>query len=297
MSSLPPYAIVISTMNRPGPLQAALDSTATQSHRPERVVIVDASSDDETRSLCSDWQHTLNLRWERSHHASAARQRNAGSRHVDTPLIAFMDDDVLLGPDVFADLCLPFAERNPPPGGVAGRIRGLGHKPPAGWLRAYYRIQAGFDHPHYGALVFGPAINTLPCYEHGGATLIPSDWLNSTCVVYSRDAFAAEGFPDFPHYSFMEDVHLSLRIGRQHPLYFHRHAEYDHRSQSSPFKENHLALARSRVANQRAVARDILGVDGFTLGWKFALHRLFITAILLRGGGPGKWREVTGTWI
>ena len=293
----PPFSIVISTVDRPEALARALLSVAEQSHRPRRIVIVDASRDDSTRSVCVEFQHAFNLRWQRSHDASAARQRNAGATHVETPLIAFMDDDVVLEPDVFARLCEPFARLARPPGGVAGRIRGLGHGMPRGWLRRYYRLQAGFGHADYGALVFGPAINTLPCYENCHDDLICGDWLNSTCVVYDRDAFARQLFPDFAGYSFMEDVHLSLRVGRSRELYFHRTAEYEHRSQPSEFKRDHLALARSRIANQRIVARDLLGLDGITLGWKFALHRLFITTALLRGGGAGKWREVAGTWI
>ncbi len=295
--SYPAYAVVISTLNRPQPLQLAMESLAAQTYLPEKVVVVDASDNSESRSVCERFAHTFHLEWSRSHAASAARQRNAGADKVSTPLIAFMDDDVILQDEVFEMLCLPFARMNPMPGGVAGRIIGQGHQQPEGWLRRYYRLQAGFDHPDYGALCFGPAINTLPCYKNADQPLIESSWLNSTCVIYQTDAFAAEQFPDFSEYSFMEDLHLSLRIARRHSLYFHRDAKYEHHSQSSKFKSDHLRLARYRINNQRIVARDVLGLDGFQLGWKFALHQLFITNALIRSRKAGKWLEAAGTWI
>ncbi len=295
--NLPAYSVVIATLNRPEPLRIAMESLADQTYLPEKVVIVDASDNDDTRSVSEHFAHTFHLEWRRSHETSAARQRNAGACNVNTPLIAFMDDDVILDDEVFEMLCLPFARMQPMPGGVAGRIVGLGHKQPQGWLRRYYRIQAGFSHRDYGALCFGPAINTLPCYPNADGPLIKSDWLNSTCVVYQYEAFSAEQFPDFTGYSFMEDAHLSLRIGQQQELYFHRDARYEHRSQSSQFKRDHINLARSRITNQRIVAHDVMGLDGFELGWKLALHRLFICYSLLRCAQASKWSQLAGTWI
>ncbi len=299
MNTHPACTVVISTLDRPGPLRLALETTASQTMPPERVVVVDASRDDATRDVCRGFAGRLRVEWMRSELASAARQRNEGAEGVDTPLIAFMDDDVVLPRDVFAKLRAPFeacghgGERV---AGVAGRIQGLGHKPPRGLLRAYYRFQAGFDDPHYGARVFGPAINTLPCYEAAESELIRSDWLNSTCVVYDNELFQREKFPDFAAYSFMEDVHLSLRMGRHGVLYFHRSAEYEHRSQSSAFKRDHVALARSRVVNQRTVAREVLGLGGAEFRVKFFLHQLFITATLVRSRQPGVLKEILGTW-
>lgn len=296
MDSLP-YSIVISTYERAGPLAEALDSLIPQSRQPSAVIIVDSSESSDTRELCARYVDRLALRCLRADEPSAAVQRNQGADLVGTPLVAFMDDDVVLGPRHFDQLCLPFdRDGECRVGGVAGRIEGLGHPRPRGLLWWYYRLQAGYAHPDYGARLFGPAINCLPCYESAEDELIPAEWLNSTCVVYRRAAFLAERFPVFPGYSFMEDVHLSARIGKSLALYFHRDAVYAHNSRPSKFKNDHRTLARNRIRNQRAVAVDVLGRGGPVFKVKFLLHRLFISLSILRGGGDGRWQELIGTW-
>jgi hypothetical protein len=170
------------------------------------------------------------------------------------------------------------------------------HRIPRGALRCYYRLQAGYDHPTYGGKLFGPAINCLPTYTEGEGALIPSDWLNSTCVFYRTPLFAREKFPEFERYSFLEDVHLSARVGRTHRLYFHRTATFEHRDAPSLFKRNTRELARMRVRHQRVVARDILGLREPALSWKLTLHRLFASAAVLRRRGNGWMEELLGTW-
>ena len=178
---------------------------------------------------------------------------------------------------------------------LAGRISDMEHGRPSGLLWWYYRLQAGYAHPHYGARLFGPAINCLPHYADSGAS-IPAEWLNSTCVVYRTAAFAAEKFPEFEGYSFMEDVHLSARLAKKWRLFFHADAVYEHRSQPSEFKRDARALAASRIRHQRMVAEDVLGLRGVAFELKFLLHRLFATASILRQRPP-QWREeLKGTW-
>lgn len=290
----PAYSLVIATMDRPDSLAEAFVSLGTQTMRPELVIVVDASRDNRTAELCQEWCERIPLRMIRAEAASAAQQRNQGARLISSPLIGFMDDDVVLPPDTLAKLAQPFG--NPQVGGVAGRIEGMEHPVPRKLLHAYYRIQAGYSHPHYGGRVIGPAINLLPSFSAETAALIPAEWLNSTLVLYRRELFERERFPQFEGYSFLEDVHLSHRIGRTHRLYFHRDAPYLHNSQPSSAKADRRALARMAVRHQRIVAREVLGLDGFTLRWKLALHRLFQSIAVLRSGQPGRWQSVRGFW-
>jgi len=298
MSSPPlPYTIVISTFERPVELAAALDSVILQTRQPASLIIVDSSRNDATREVCDRFADRLPMHYLPAEKPSAAIQRNQGGRLVETPLVAFMDDDVVLQADNFTKFCTVF-ENDPDGkiGGVAGRISDMQHSRPGRLLHAYYRLQAGYDHPDYGARLFGPGINCLPTYD-GDESLIRSDWLNSTCVVYRTSVFQAEEFPVFEGYSFLEDVHLSARVAKQHALYFLRDAVYDHNSASSEFKRNYTELARRRLANQRDLTRNVLGLSGLGFECKFFLHRLFISISILRGGGPGRWQELRGTWI
>ncbi len=291
------YTIVIATYERPAELDRMLASVAEQARRPASIIIVDSSRNEETRAVADAHASQLPILYERAIEPSAAKQRNQGARHVATPLVAFIDDDARLFPDTCEKLCRVFDEDSAGKvGGVAGRLNG-GTRPVPGWLlHWYYRIQAGYEHPTYGGKLFGPAVNCYPSYTEGDGDLVPSDWLSSTCVFYRTAAFKAEQFPSFSGYSFMEDVHLSARIARQHRVFFHRTALFDHDDAPSTFKRDWVSLARSRIRNQRLVARDIMGFSGPLFEWKLFLHRLFVTVYLLRRGGHGAWGEITGTW-
>lgn len=289
-----PYSLVIATMQRPQPLAEAFASLSQQTFAPAAVIVVDASADGETAALCRSWADLLPVRHIAAEARSAARQRNQGATVVTTPLIGFMDDDVVLPPDTLQKLAAPFADVSV--GGVAGRIEGLSHPVPRGLLWCYYRMQAGYSHPHYGGRIIGPGINLLPAFEAESQQLIPAQWLNSTLVLYRRELFERERFPSFDGYSFLEDAHLSYRIGRTHRLYFHRNATYVHNSQPSSAKADRRALARMIIRHQRLFAQDLLDLRGAALAAKLALHRLFQTIAVLRSPERGRWAAVRGLW-
>ena len=296
---MPPlaYSIVIATFERPAELRVTLDSIAAQTRLPARVIVVDSSHDELTQRITNDFATRLPLRYERADRPSAAVQRNQGATHVETPLIAFLDDDVFVPAGTFAAICATFdRDVTQRIGGIAARIDGMEHTPPRGLLWWYYRLQAGYAHPTYGGKLFGPAINCLPTYGEGDGELIRSDWLNSTCVFYRTELFRRERFPEFEGYSFLEDVHVSARIGRTHELFFHRTATFEHRDAPSTFKRNARQLARMRVRHQRLVARDIVGLREPALTLKLLLHRLFASVSVLRGRQPSWKQELLGTW-
>jgi glycosyltransferase involved in cell wall biosynthesis len=293
-----PYSIVIATFDRPAELRVTLDSIAAQTHKPDRVVIVDSSTDERSREVADAFTAVLPLHYERAIRPSAAVQRNQGARTVETPLIAFIDDDVFIPPESLEKICAAFEadEKERRIGGIAARIVDMRHPAPKKLLWCYYRIQAGYSHPTYGGKLFGPAINCLPTYTEEGGDLIRSDWLSSTCVFYRTELFQREKFPEFEGYSFLEDVHLSARIGRTHELYFHRNADFEHRDAASSFKRNRRELAKMRVRYQRIVAREIIGLHEPLLTLKLLLHRLFATVYVVRRRQLSWLQEVLGIW-
>ena len=291
------YSIVIATFERPSELRVTLDSIAAQTRLPARVIIVDASKDGQSRDVADEFSNRLPLVYERAIQPSSAVQRNQGAEHIETPLIAFLDDDVFVFPETFATICECFdRDSESRIGGIAARIAGLQHRTPRGLLWWFYRLQAGYSHPDFGGKLFGAGINCLPTYAENNPELIPSDWLNSTCVFYRTGLFRAEKFPQFEGYSFMEDVHLSARIGRTHGLFFHRTAMFEHRDATSTFKRNARELARMRVRHRRVVARNIIGLREPALTFKMFLLRLFVSANLLRTRHPSWRQELLGTW-
>lgn len=274
---LPAYSIVIATFERSEELRTTLASVVAQSHAPALVVVVDASSDDATRAVADAFP--LPIRYERAQQPSAAVQRNQGAALVTTPLVAFVDDDIVLRTETFAKMCAVLKEdERGKIGGVSAREEGMEHRRPRRLLRSYYRMQAGFDDPTYGGKLFGLAINCMPTYAEAESDLIAADWLPSGCVVFRTPLFLREKFPEFDGYSFMEDVHLSARIARTHRLLFHRGATFEHRAATSKFKRNARALAQMRVRHRRLIAREIMGLPAPELTWKLLLYRLSIAA-------------------
>jgi GT2 family glycosyltransferase len=291
------YSVIIATYERPAELRTTLESLAAQTRLPALVVVVDSSPDNRTCEVVDEFQERLPLLYERASRPSAARQRNTGANRATSPLVAFIDDDVFVPPETLGKLCEVFErDAEGEVGGVAARIDGMQHPTPRGLLWWYYRLQAGYSHPTYGGKLFGPGINCLPSYTEGDGDLIPSDWLNSTCVFYRTELFQRELFPQFEGYSFLEDVHVSSRIGRTHRLYFHRTATFEHRDAPSTFKKNIRELIRMRLRHQRVVARDILRIPEPVLTLKLLLHRAFASVWALREHSP-QWREILiGTW-
>jgi GT2 family glycosyltransferase len=290
------YSSVIATLNRPQPLRLMLESLAGQTELPAQVVLVDASENNDTEQLIQTLSLPFPVTYLRSSLRSSARQRNEGATKVSTPLIAFMDDDIVLESETMARLLSVFAGSEARQvGGIAGRIRGSSHPQPKGLLWWYYRLQAGYADQTFGARLFGAAINTFPCFEVQTG-LIPAEWLSSTCVVYWTDLFLRERFPEFDGYSFMEDVHLSARIAKTHRLYFDSEAAYDHFSQPTDFKRSHGAFAAAAIRNRQIVARDVMDQHGFGLFWRFFLQRLFETAALVKQRRKGWLEAVRGIW-
>jgi glycosyltransferase involved in cell wall biosynthesis len=297
-----PYSLIIATFERPHDLAVTFAGIEAQSHRPAEVLVIDSSRDDATQKLCSDWSSRLPTRWFCSNARSAARQRNEGAEKADaaSEVLGFMDDDITLYPETCAEICQVFAEDAPREiGGISARIDEI-ERPAPSWLtRTYYRLQAGYRDETYGGRLFGAAINCLPCYSEPSerdGTLIRAEWLNSGCVFYRREPFLREMFPAFDGYSFMEDVHCSARIAKTHRLYFHTRARCSHREGTNSLKKDFVGLARQRIQNQRVVAREVLGLRGLPLAWKFFLHRLFATFTIVRQRQPGWAQALRGTW-
>lgn len=290
------YSVVIATMDRPDDLAEALESLARQTELPSQVIIIDRSRDARTRDVVQA-ARGFPVHYERAVRPGAAHQRNQGVRCVATPLVAFMDDDVVLEEQTFARLLQPFRRDDGiGVGGVSARFRGEVHPVPRWPLRTYYRIQAGYRDHTYGGRLFGAAINALPSYLSGDPEYIPAEWLPSTCVLYRTSCCRQKPFPAFEGYSFMEDVYLSASVARDHRLLFSREAFCLHKDSPNFLKRDRYTMARQRYQNRARICRDLLDATGFQLFWKLFLHRLFDSAFILRRRQPGWLSELRGTW-
>lgn len=293
----PRVIVIIPTADRPERLARALECWRRGIALPAEVRVVDASSDDRSRRLCArDWG-PLNVSYMRAEVRSAAKQRNQGAVGCATELIAFSDDDIEFSTNALDVLLEVFrADTDRAVGGVAATLEGLHHRRPSGLARMYYRAQAGYGHAHYGGRFIGAAITILPTDEADDPLLYPSEWLNAGMVVYRRELFERERFPEFPGYSFQEDASLSARVGRTHGLYFHRGVRYAHENVQVTRAESTRELARMRLANRWHNATDVLRLAGRRRWWKFFLSQLFETAVILRARPASSRELLAGSW-
>jgi glycosyltransferase involved in cell wall biosynthesis len=294
------YSIVIPTLGCPDSLGETLAGIASQSRLPEFVTVVDATGNNETKQILNAFSDRFPVSYQQATEPSAAMQRNQGALRVTTPIVGFVDDDVNLFPDTCDHLCSVFDQDfEGKVGGVSARSDALYRPVPRGLVWLYYRIQAGYAHPTYGGRLFGAAVNCFPSYVEVEIeeNLIPADWLSSKCVFYRTSLFHEEMFPNFQGHNFMEDVHLSARIGKRSRTYFHTLAKFHVQDARVGSNSNVRETAQMRFRNRRLVSKEILGLAGFQLEVKFFLLRIFESITILRRRDSDWKEEFYGTWL
>ncbi|ACI99910.1 glycosyltransferase [Rhodospirillum centenum] len=131
----PRIAAIVCTHNRAWHLARALDSLRAQTLAPAafEVVVVDNGSTDDTRDVIARGiAGASNMRSVFEPVLGLSRARNTGWRQAQAPLIAYLDDDAVAGPDWLERLLRAFAD--PRAGVVGGRILGDWEVPRPAWL-------------------------------------------------------------------------------------------------------------------------------------------------------------------
>src|SRR6266849_6500636 len=277
-AELLPVAVVIPTRDRPAALRRTLESLAQQCSQPAELSIVDASTDGSTRSLCEE-ESIPKLRsvvsWCRADLAGAASQRKQRVRAASQSTVGFMDDDVLLEPECFARLwqALNSDDRI---GGVSAMIANQRYQSPGRVSRFVFRLMDGRAESSYAGRVLGPAVNLLPEDREDLPEVVPVEWLNTTCTLYRREALTDPPFPDhFQGYSLMEDVTLSLTVGRSWKLANARTARIYHDSQPGSHKIDPELIAEMQLVNRHYVMTQVLGRSRISDYLKLFLFELF----------------------
>ena len=253
--------VVIATCNRPDPLRGCLDTLASQTFKPDLVIVVDSSDGDATAEMIQQTRSKLrfSLRYERSGFKSAARQRNFGAGLASSDVIVFLDDDVVLEAS-FLDEVMKVFLSDPPEeiGGVSGTISNEVYSNPHGLNRFLLGFCLGQWRGSYAGKLLGPAVNFLPAGHPGAIEEV--EWLPSTCTAYRRNVFLAHRFgEDFEGYSFAEDVHLSSRVHKTHRLFNTVRARVFHHDLGKSTHKDWKALGESMVVNRHAIMADVLG--------------------------------------
>jgi GT2 family glycosyltransferase len=280
-----PLTVIIPTRNRKTVLRRTLESLAAQSAQPAELIIVDASDDASTHSHCADTAIpglASAVSWKAAEVQGAASQRNQGVRACSNSVIGFMDDDILFEPMCFARLWSAL-DSDRGLGAVNATITNQRYQAPGRISRLVFRLMSGRAQSSYAGRVLGPAVNLLPEDREDLPEVVPVEWLNLGCTLYRRESLPDPPFPSqFHGHSLMEDLALSLTVGKRWQLANARTARIYHDSQPGAHKSDPRSLAEMQLVNRYYVMTKVLGRDQLSDHLKLVLFELFSIASSLQ---------------
>lgn len=296
-----PMSGVLPTRDRAEVLQRTLQSLAGQGPLPAEIIVVDASSDSRSREVVQEFSSVvavLNCRvaWHAAEQAGAAAQRNQGVAAATQPFVLFFDDDVL-----FETGCLTrlwgALQSDSGLGGVNAMITNESYHPPGFISRSLFRVLAGKNEASFAGRVLGPGVNLLPEDDARLPEVVTVDWLNLGATVYRREVLPSPPFrSDFVGYSLMEDLALSLTVGKRWKLANVRTARIFHDSQPGEHKRKIGALNRMELVNRHRVMTEVLNRRSISDHARLLLWEMFLlTVCAIKERGSAKfWQSLGG---
>ncbi|MDT7813206.1 MAG: hypothetical protein QOJ42_3122 [Acidobacteriaceae bacterium] len=258
-----PVSAVIPTFNRPHSLERSLDSLVAQNALPAQLIVIDGSPAEDTRMVVDAWATAVGSQcevvYQQAFQLGAAEQRNQGVAIAAQPFIWFFDDDILFESDCVKRLWAAI-KTDEAVGGVNAMITNQSYATPGRVTRTLFSLLDGKSRHSYAGKCIGPALNILPEDDPNLPDVVQVEWLNTGCTIYRREALPSPPFDShFTGYSFMEDVALSLTVGKKWKLRNARTARIYHDSQPAKYKSNPAALATMELINRHYVMTRILG--------------------------------------
>jgi GT2 family glycosyltransferase len=114
---LPSASIIIITADRPNEVRRCLETLHGDLPENCDIIIVDASSDEQTRQIASEFS---GVRYFRSPERNLSKQRNLGIESSDKEIVVFLDDDAVAHPNWLREMLTGYS--SPEIVSVAGAI-------------------------------------------------------------------------------------------------------------------------------------------------------------------------------
>jgi GT2 family glycosyltransferase len=270
-----PCTVAVCTKGRTASLHRLLDSLATQSRQPARLLIVDAAPDDvterslRTRADLARVAGTADYFRVRGPLCGSARQRNLALKLVSTELIAFVDDDVVLLPDCLNELARVLDRTKGDVVGVGACLRNQMMKTTVmARLQRRLRLVTTLEPGRYcrsGMIVPWEFLEDPSAFVEG-------DWLPTTAVMWRTAVATRVGFWDARDYSLGEDLDFSLRARRFGRIGVAGHASalhlHDPAQRPDPFRLGYMEIFNRIQIQRRALADRSPGdVLWFVYAW------------------------------
>ena len=227
------FSLILCTYMRPQPLLSLLQSVKNQTIYPDEILIIDGSTNDETKNLFEN-NSFENLKYFRvsDKERGLTKQRNFGISKVnnDSKIVCFLDDDTFLEFDYFEEIIRTF-QNNQEITGVGGvainenkwklQEQGKDYN-----TKKYYLFE-GFFYPeglrnivrNYLGLASNLGPGRMPLYSHGRTCGFPLtgktyevDLLIGMSMAFKKSIFEKINFSKFfEGYGLYEDADFSLR--------------------------------------------------------------------------------------
>jgi GT2 family glycosyltransferase len=295
----PGVSAVLCTHRRPASVQRFLRTVATQSRRPDELLVVDASPGDETERIVAGehtrcpvayWRVAGPLR-------GLTRQRNFALARVAHDLVAFFDDDVVLDEHCLAEL--ERAHR------LADDIVGIGcfaepFTPPTR-LWKIRRVLGIVPHLRPGS--YTTSGMSIPWRFHEPTDrLVEGDWLpGCAMMVKTRTARQLLFDESLTGYGQGEDLDFSLRLRTRGRLAVAGAARCLHLHEPAG-RPDALKLGQMEISNRYRIWRRHHRAPTRGASWRFAYAWSVDTLMLVRdvlrpGRARDGWRRIAGRVI
>jgi len=298
----PGVSVAICTHRRAASLRRLLDSIASQTRLPDAVLVIDASPDTDTemaiRREPAPWDLGDRLLYVRvgGPLRGLTKQRNVAISLMETDLVAFFDDDIVLEWDCLRELEEVHRTSMPPPVGVAARIVNEQTRPSSRWrLRRLLGIVPTLRPGRYCRSGM-----SIP-WAFAGPTeaVVEGEWLPGGATMWRTQlARTIRFYEGFRGYGNGEDVEFSLRAGACGRLLVAGRAQVKH-LQDDAGRPDTRAMAYDSARNAYyihgtcLVDRSWLDVAYFI--YAFAVDTMVLAlATLLPGDRSARWRFVQG---
>jgi GT2 family glycosyltransferase len=210
-------SVIVPTIGRPDSLTLLLESLASQSRRPDEVIVADGGTGDEVRRVVEQptWaSRGLSVRRIAVQPPNAVSQRMAAIAASRGEFLLLLDDDVVLEPDCVEQLAAALTNDARSVGAFADFNNQSWPQPTRAW-RFYMRYLLGMAEGSWQGKVVGPLLRFG--YDPVPRQVSPIEWLGTCNTMIRRSAYdRAGGFSDFflHRCTINEDVDLGLKMSR-----------------------------------------------------------------------------------
>lgn len=301
VEKMPPYAkilpisAVIPTKDRPLQLDTVLKTILSDDVIPSEIIIVDSSSNNQSQKITHQHarieKRAVNIEWMLAEETGAAIQREQGLKASSMEFVLFIDDDMELFEDCIKNLFLGLM-LHPEAGGVSTNIVNQQYEIPGLLSRLIFKVIGESKNDSRPGGVIGPAVHFLPSGDMQNCNFAEVDWLNLGCTLYRKSALPRPLFNRcFQGYSMMEDLELSLQVGKSWKLIHASQAKAKHNSETSEQKENVYEMSKMELINRAHIMANVLGKNTVKDYFRFGLWEVFlITAKAFSGCSLTKMR-------